>query len=967
MNYSNLMEAVNARIKANGRREITGDILNDVLRAMVVELGAGYQLGGTIRPGDKPKVEDLRVAYLAVEPGMYLYAGGFEVTELSLITYGAEWHMYPLGVPFGTQIAEDIAAAVDAEKTRAMVAEKTLSDAIVTEARERAAADSSLDSAIKAEAKRASDAEGVLTKAVEDEKARAMAAEGANASAITAEADARAKADTTLQGNINTEESERKAADQTLQDNINAEKTRATTAEATLTKNINTESDERKAADTALGTRVASIEDKIPAQATAENKLADKDFVNSSIATATATFRGTFDTLEALKAAQADKNDYAFWVHKDEVGNTCYDKYTYTGTEWLFEYRLNNSSFTAAQWAALNSGVTADVIKALQDADKANAKAIADEKVAREQADTTLQGNIDKKQDIIVDLPAIREESANGQTAFSWGDHAEAGYVKPFVITIMGDGTAENPYRVVGDIDVNKVQNALNAHNLILLNIDDTILPLTEAFRRAENVRGITLQFVTIYGDGNEREDYIINIAWDGVTIDYYDYTYVTYDQIQSEETERKAADLTLQSNINKKIEPFIINLSGDGSAENPYTVDKTREEVAAALAANSLILLKGEASDFPGYFEIYTLNWATNYPTQALMLQFGNIDEASLIYTTMVLVFSYQEGVGLNVMASSTKLATDEQVKAKQDKLISGTNIKTINDESILGSGNLVVGASTMKAGRGPGSEVFNGNRPDAASGNFSHAEGRSHADGNCSHAEGYGCSTEKENSHAEGCACIARGKNSHAEGDSTVAKRQNSHAEGSYNIQDDAAIHSVGIGSTDARKDAHRITYDGKHYIIGIGGFDGTKATENLTNEKDLATVINGVLRDLKEYKIAYDDLSSVYLEYEGLGGNNEPIFIDNYGTALTREQICRLLADKSANQVVLINTAASDEVPREQTSTAKFLQVEEDAFIIGFVGANADGQIFDILYKWDATEAKVLRAELLYNPTA
>ena len=151
MNYSNLMEAVNARIKANGRREITGDILNDVLRAMVVELGAGYQLGGTIRPGDKPKDEDLRVAYLAVEPGMYLYAGGFEVTELSLITYGAEWYMYPLGVPFGSQIAEDIAAAVDAEKTRAMAAEQALSDAITTETRERAAADSALDSAITAE------------------------------------------------------------------------------------------------------------------------------------------------------------------------------------------------------------------------------------------------------------------------------------------------------------------------------------------------------------------------------------------------------------------------------------------------------------------------------------------------------------------------------------------------------------------------------------------------------------------------------------------------------------------------------------------------------------------------------------------------------------------------------------------------------------------------------------------------
>lgn len=744
MNYSNLMEAVNARIKANGRREITGDILNDVLRAMVVELGAGYQLGGTIRPGDKPKDEDLRVAYLAVEPGMYLYAGGFEVTELSLITYGAEWYMYPLGIPFGSQIAEDIATAVEAEKTRAMSAEKALSDAIATETRERAAADSALDSAIKAETKRAKDAEGVLTKAVEDEKTRAMVAEGANAAAIASEEDAREQADTALQGNITAEETAREAADEALAAKVTTEETARKASDATLQANINTEESERKAADTALGTRVASIEDKIPAQASSENKLADKDFVNSSIATSTATFRGTFETLEALKAAQADKNDYAFWVHKDEDGNTCYDKYTYTGTEWKFEYRLNNSSFTAAQWAALNSGVTADAIKALQDADKANAKAITDEKAARiaaisaeqqarEQADTAnaeaitaetaerkaadqaLQGNIDKKQDIIGDLATIRTQAAHGQTAFGWGDHAKAGYTKA-----------------------------------------------------------------------------------------------------------------------------FIINISGDGSTENPYTVDKTREEVAAALAANSLILLKGGAD---GFSEIYPLNMATNYPTQALILQFGNIDEASLIYTTMVLVFSYQEGAGVSVMASSTKLATDEQVKAKQDKLVSGTNIKTINGESILGSGNLVVGVPTIQAGKGTNAEVFNGISPASASGVKSHAEGNStNASGHNSHAEGYANDAIGDNSHAEGAETTANGTNSHTEGYQTTSLRQSSHAEGEDNVPDGAAIHQVGIGEEDAPKDAHRITYDGKHYIIGIGGFDGTKATENLTNEKDLATVING-----------------------------------------------------------------------------------------------------------------------------
>ena len=152
---------------------------------------------------------------------------------------------------------------------------------------------------------------------------------------------------------------------------------------------IDTYGDKIREVSGSLNSRITVIENKIPAQASSENRLADKEFVNSSISTATATFRGTFDTLEALKATEADKNDYAFWVHKDEAGNTCYDKYTYDGSEWKFEYRLNNSSFTAAQWVAINSGITAEVIAALQDADKANSDAITKEIVTRTAADKT--------------------------------------------------------------------------------------------------------------------------------------------------------------------------------------------------------------------------------------------------------------------------------------------------------------------------------------------------------------------------------------------------------------------------------------------------------------------------------------------------------------------------------------------------------------------------------------------------
>lgn len=119
---------------------------------------------------------------------------------------------------------------------------------------------------------------------------------------------------------------------------------------------------------TNLQNAVQDIEEKIPSAASSANQLADKNFVNSSIATNTANFIGTFDSVAELEAYSGPltNNDYAFVVVTDAVGNTAYDRYKYNGntSEWLFEYELNNSSFTADQWAAINSGITSgDVTK----------------------------------------------------------------------------------------------------------------------------------------------------------------------------------------------------------------------------------------------------------------------------------------------------------------------------------------------------------------------------------------------------------------------------------------------------------------------------------------------------------------------------------------------------------------------------------------------------------------------------
>lgn len=114
---------------------------------------------------------------------------------------------------------------------------------------------------------------------------------------------------------------------------------------------------------------ISDMEALIPNQATPQNQLADKDFVNSSISTNTADYKGLVIASDSTEtAAQTalssisgmNNNDYAFVKVSDtpQVGVDTYKRYKYDGSAWMYEYTLNNSSFTAAQWAAINAGIT---------------------------------------------------------------------------------------------------------------------------------------------------------------------------------------------------------------------------------------------------------------------------------------------------------------------------------------------------------------------------------------------------------------------------------------------------------------------------------------------------------------------------------------------------------------------------------------------------------------------------------
>ena len=175
-------------------------------------------------------------------------------------------------------------------------------------------------------------------------------------------------------------------AEQTLQQNINAEASAREQADTTLQSNISTEEVRARAAEQQNATDIDAIEAKIPSAASAQNKLVDEQKMNSSIATETATYRGSYnivtdlhltisatesDIANALAAtvATADNNDYCYIqipVANDKPTEIArVDRYKFNGTAWALEYTLNNSGFTAAQWDAINSGITSGLVAKL--------------------------------------------------------------------------------------------------------------------------------------------------------------------------------------------------------------------------------------------------------------------------------------------------------------------------------------------------------------------------------------------------------------------------------------------------------------------------------------------------------------------------------------------------------------------------------------------------------------------------
>ena len=111
------------------------------------------------------------------------------------------------------------------------------------------------------------------------------------------------------------------------------------------------------------------------------------------------------------------------------------------------------------------------------------------------------------------------------------------------------------------------------------------------------------------------------------------------------------------------------------------------------------------------------------------------------------------------------------------------------------------------------------------------------------------YGESELGFGAHAEGGWTKSMGPCSHTSGLHTEARNIAEAAFGKFNRSNEETLHSVGIGhSEEDRRNASETTQDGRHYILGVGGFDGT----NRESSTDLANEIDRIFKNLSSQYI-------------------------------------------------------------------------------------------------------------------
>lgn len=91
-NYTNLKNIIDQYITTNGQGDITGAILNDVLKNIVDSIGADFLFAGVAEPTTNPGSPDQNVFYIAIKGGTYTNFGNVVIPNgITIFQWNGSW------------------------------------------------------------------------------------------------------------------------------------------------------------------------------------------------------------------------------------------------------------------------------------------------------------------------------------------------------------------------------------------------------------------------------------------------------------------------------------------------------------------------------------------------------------------------------------------------------------------------------------------------------------------------------------------------------------------------------------------------------------------------------------------------------------------------------------------------------------------------------------------------------------
>lgn len=637
---------------------------------------------------------------------------------------------------------------------------------------------------------------------------------------------------------------------------------------------------------------IDDINELIPNQATTQNQLADKAFVNSTVATNAANFRGNWNDWASVPTdvnqypedyvgnKTPTNNDYMVVSDASDYNPSQYQgswRFIYVGTwatdgknGWNPQYQIG-TTFTASQQAAIDSGITSTKVEKYEGYNS-KITALETDKLDKVYTASKIYGtNTLGQQTSYTAGNGIQFVNDEISTSFDISNYLHQGSnnlngdLKLFSKDGVSNIAVTDDHADLKGKSLHKDDNELFDRGTGYTFTSDRIVFQHYTTTSNGNIDAVTSEYkqtpknVELFAEKvivNPTSALQVNGA---MTVTATDKTtkfntktfeskvqdkFTISDTSSNKLVEAKSG----QTNINTRLDVL------EGERGNTISLRKDAFETTVNSSAGNSNWMKMTAGGNPFAFGVandpnFNLGVKTTY--------FNTLPNGSIyIYG----VDDY-DGITTNNKRSLQTVIEDLE-NNKQNVLTAGDNIDITN--SVISALGYVYDANYNSITTGTGCSAYGdnshaeGEQCVTSYGAYdSHAEGAgTNANGLSSHAEGAGTTANGQSSHAEGEECITGdyAVASHAEGIGTETNNINEHAQGRYNVSHAVDVYeirhegntivSVGIGEdNDNRKNAFEIMQNGDIYVYGLGYYDGTTTKYDDSNIMTLQDILKKI----------------------------------------------------------------------------------------------------------------------------